>query len=86
MKIRRTQAGWALKLWVLGSVFLIPFVNAYVLVAWALFGGVLGFIWRALPEEPETPPERLPFHDRYADREIPRPPQPAAPPEEPPEK
>ena len=72
MKIRKTHVGWALKFWVILSVFLIPFVGILELVAWGLFGGVLGLIWRALPEDPEPPAERLPFQDEYEGRQVPK--------------
>jgi hypothetical protein len=72
MKIRKTHAAWAVKIWVILSVFILPFVGPLELVAWGLLGGVFGLVWRALPEEPEAPVEKLPFQDQYKDREIPR--------------
>ena len=73
MNVRKSHLGWALKSWVLVSVFLIPFVGIAELVAWGLLGGAMGLWWRSLPEDPEAPaPEKLPFHDQYADRQVPR--------------
>lgn len=72
MKIRKTHAAWAVKIWVLLSVFLVPFIGPLELVAWGLLGGVFGLVWRALPEEPEAPVAPLPYADQYKDRQIPR--------------
>ena len=72
MKIRRTHAAWAVKLWVLGSVFLIPFLDAWQIAIWLAVGSAFGLAWRALPEEPEAPVEPLPYQHLYKDREIPR--------------
>ena len=73
MKIRKTHAAWAVKVWVLISVFLIPFVGPAELVIWGLVGAAFAWVWRGLPEEPEAPVEPLPFAEQYKDRQIPRP-------------
>jgi hypothetical protein len=74
MRLRRTHAGWAVKAWVLGTVFLLPFLGPLEVAGWVAVGGALALLWRALPEEPEGPPPgKLPFHDQYAHRQVPRP-------------
>jgi hypothetical protein len=77
MKIRKSQAAWAVKIWVILSVFILPFVGPLELAAWGLLGGVLGLVWRSLPEEPEPPVEKLPFQDQYEGRQVPRPDSPS---------
>lgn len=72
MTIRRTHASWAVKLWVIATVFVLPFLDLWQIPAWLLVGGAAALVWKLLPEEPEPPDERLPFHDQYADRQIPR--------------
>ena len=74
MKIRKTHAAWAVKGWVIISVFLLPFIGPIEVVGWLLLGAIFGLVWKVLPEEPEAPVEPLPFADQYRDREIPRPP------------
>ena len=61
MKIRKSQASLAVRLWVLATVFVIPFVEYGVLALWLLLGGALGLLWYKLPHEPPGPPERLPY-------------------------
>lgn len=72
MKIRKTHAAWAVKLWVLATVFILPFISAWELLGWLALGGVFGLVWKVLPEEPEAPVEPLPYADQYRDRQIPR--------------
>jgi hypothetical protein len=72
MSLKKTHAAWAVKLWVLASVFLLPFLDRWEVAAWVVLGAAFGLVWRALPEEPETPADPLPFADEYKDRAIPR--------------
>jgi hypothetical protein len=72
MKLRKTHAAWAIKIWVMATVFILIFLSPLQLLAWLAVGGVLGLIWRALPEEPEAPVERLPYQDEYDGRQVPR--------------
>ena len=74
MKIRKSHAAWAVKLWVFASVFLLPFIGGWEIVAWIALGAAFGLAWNALPEEQgeEPPVEPLPFQDQYRDKEIPR--------------
>ena len=74
MKIRKTQAAWAVKGWLLLTVFLLPFIGPLEIAGWVALGGILALVWRGLPEEPEAPVEPLPFAEEYRDRAIPRPP------------
>jgi hypothetical protein len=61
MKIRKSQASLAVRLWILATVFVIPFVTIPELAVWLAIGGVLGIVWKVLPEEPPGEVERLPF-------------------------
>jgi hypothetical protein len=61
MKIRKSQASLAVRLWVLATVFVIPFVTLLELAGWLVLGGVLGLVWKVLPEEAVGEVERLPF-------------------------
>lgn len=72
MKLRRTHAAWAIKIWVMATVFILIFLSPLQLLAWLAVGGVFGLVWRALPEEPEAPVERLPYQDQYEGRQVPR--------------
>ena len=83
MRIRKSQASLAARLWILATVFLIMFLEGWQLAGWLALGAALGLLWKVLPEEPEPPPQRLPYQHLYRDREFPRvdgePPPPAAP-------
>lgn len=68
MKPRKSQVSLALRLWILASVFTVPFLDPAWIAAWAALGGGLALWWRALPEEPEAPPPRLPYQDEYERR------------------
>jgi hypothetical protein len=72
MKIRKSHAAWAVKLWVLGTVFLLPFVGPAEILGWLMLGGIFALVWKRLPEEPEAPVDPLPFAREYSGREIPR--------------
>lgn len=72
MKLRRTHAAWAIKIWVMATVFILVFLSPLQLLGWLAVGGVFGLAWRALPEEPEAPVERLPYQDQYEGRQVPR--------------
>lgn len=76
MAIRKTHLSWAVRLWVLSTVFVLPFLAYWQIPLWGLLGAGLGLGWKALPEEPEPEAEKLPFHDQYAHRAIPRPQRP----------
>ena len=82
MKWNRFHVGWILKIWILVTVFTVPFLERFELLGWLALGGAIALWWYFLPEPPEEPvkEERLPFHDRYADRQIPRPDEPPRPP------
>lgn len=72
MKIRKTHLSWALRLWILASVFVIPFLSYGEVALWVLAAGALALAWHRLPEEPEEPVEPLPYAHLYRGREIPR--------------
>ena len=78
MRIRKTQASLALRLWILGTVFAVILIDGIELVAWIALGGALALLWKVLPEEPEEPSERLPYQHLYEDRQFPRFDEPAA--------
>lgn len=84
MKIRKTHAAWAVKFWVIGTVFVFPFImHRWEILLWFAFGGVLGLVWKRLPEEPEAPVTPLPYQHLYKDRGVPQrgaPPPPGPPP------
>ena len=65
MKVRKGQVSLAFRLWVLASVFVIPFLDALGIAAWCLPGIGLALWWRSLPEDPPAPPERLPYQHLY---------------------
>lgn len=73
MKIMKTHAALVVKLWVLASVFLLPFLDRWEIAAWALLGAICGLVWKVLPEVPEAPVEPLPFAHEYQDKAIPGP-------------
>jgi hypothetical protein len=66
MKIRKTHLSWAVRLWILGAVFVLPFLAPWEIAAWVAVLGVLGWGWKVLPEEPEKPVEPLPYQHLYA--------------------
>lgn len=73
MKINRMHTGWAVKLWVLATVFVLPFLDPAGVAAWVVLGAVLGIAWKVSPEAPpEAPAEPLPHLDQYKKNEIPR--------------
>jgi hypothetical protein len=72
MRIRKTHASLALRLWILATVFAVILVEGLTLVAWIALGAALGLLWKVSPEEPEEPPERLPYQHLYEDRQLPR--------------
>jgi len=65
MKVKRGKVALALKLWVLASVFVIPFLDAWEIAAWCLPGIGLALWWRVLPDDPPEPPPRLPYQHLY---------------------
>jgi hypothetical protein len=72
--MNRIHAGWAVKVWALATVFLLPFIAGWEIAAWIGLGALFGIAWKLLPEgPPEKPPAPLPFADKYRDRQIPRP-------------
>jgi hypothetical protein len=79
MKITKVHAAWAVKLWVLVTVFLLPFLEGWEVAAWFVLGGVFALVWKVLPEVPEAPVEPLPFAHEYKDKAIPMPPKPEEP-------
>lgn len=73
MKVNRVHTGWAVKLWVLATVFLLPFLAPIQVLGWVVLGAALGLAWKfSPPGPPEKPVDPLPFADQYADRQIPR--------------
>ena len=72
MKLRKGHAAWAGKLWILASVFLVPFLSPWELLPWLGLGAMFGIVWKSLPEEPPEPVKPLPYSHLYRDREIPR--------------
>jgi membrane associated rhomboid family serine protease len=65
MKVKKGQVSLALRLWVLASVFVIPFMSMWEIAAWATLGGALALWWRALPDDPPERVERLPYQHLY---------------------
>ncbi len=65
MKPRKSQISMAFRLWILASVFVVPFLDVVFIAAWASVGIGLALWWRALPEDPPEPPPRLPFQDQF---------------------
>ena len=63
--LRRSRVSLALRLWILASVFVVPFLDALEIALWCLPGIGLALWWRALPEDPPEPPARLPFQHLY---------------------
>jgi hypothetical protein len=78
-RLNRVNVGWALKLWVLATVFVWYFLEGWENWAWVALGGVFALVWWVLPEVPEAPVEPLPFAREYKDRAIPMPPKPEEP-------
>jgi hypothetical protein len=72
MRIRKKHASLALRLWILGSVFVVLFLDGWEIVPWLALGAVFGLLWKRLPEEPEEPPERLPYQHLYEGRQFPQ--------------
>lgn len=72
MRLNRNHAGWAVKLWVLVTVFTLPFMEPLHVVGWLVVGAIAGIVWKLLPEGPPLEKEKLPFHDQYADKQVPR--------------
>jgi len=65
VKVKRNNVALALKLWVLASVFVIPFLDWWEIGLWCLPGIVLALWWHSLPEDPPEPVERLPYQHLY---------------------
>jgi hypothetical protein len=65
VKVKRNSVALALKLWVLASVFVVPFLDWMEIGLWCLPGIVLALWWRSLPEDPPEPVERLPYQHLY---------------------
>jgi membrane associated rhomboid family serine protease len=65
IKVKKGQVSLVFRLWVLASVFVVPFMDSWEIAAWAALGGALALWWRALPEDPPEPPPRLPYQHLY---------------------
>lgn len=65
MKASKSGVSLALRLWILASVFVVPFLSTLEIVLWCLPGIILALWWRALPEDPPEPPPRLPYQHLY---------------------
>jgi hypothetical protein len=65
VKVKKGQVSLAFRLWVLATVFVIPFLERLEIAAWAALGGALALWWRSLPEDPPEPPPRLPYQHLY---------------------
>jgi hypothetical protein len=65
MKVKKGQVSLALRLFVLASVFVLPFLDRWEIAAWVVVGIGLALWWRALPEDPPEPPPRLPYQHLY---------------------
>ncbi len=65
MKVKRAQVSLWLRLWILASVFVVPFLSAVQIALWCIPGIGLALAWRAMPEDPPEPPPRLPFQHLY---------------------
>lgn len=79
MRIRKTHAAWAVKLWVMATVFVWYFLEGWEHLPWVALGAAFSLVWWLLPEEPEAPVEPLPFAHEYKDKAIPMPPKPEEP-------
>jgi fatty acid desaturase len=79
MRIRKTHAAWAVKLWVLATVFVWYFLEGWEHLPWVAMGAAFSLVWWLLPEEPEEPVEPLPFAHEYKDKAIPMRPKPEDP-------
>ncbi|HET7767598.1 MAG TPA: hypothetical protein VFN74_02415 [Chloroflexota bacterium] len=67
------HAGWAVKIWVVATVFVLPFLTPWEVAGWVALGAILGLVWKVVPEAPpEKPVAPLPYADKYRDKEIPR--------------
>lgn len=64
-RVKKSQVSLAFRLWVLATVFVWPFLDAWEIAAWVSLGGGLALWWRALPEDPPEPPPRLPYQHLY---------------------
>ena len=74
MKINKVHTGWAVKIWVIATVFTLPFMSNLQVLGWLVLGGALGLAWKLSPEgPPEAPVEPLPYAHKYKQNEIPRP-------------
>ena len=72
MKVRKSSVSLAFRLWILASVFVVPFLDSIEIALWCLPGIGLALWWRVLPEDPPEPPPRLPYqhlYERPQDRE-----------------
>jgi hypothetical protein len=65
MKTRKASVSLALRLWLLASVFVVPFLDTLEIALWCLPGIGLALWWRALPEDSPEPPPRLPYQHLY---------------------
>ncbi len=45
MKVKKGQVSLAFRLWVLATVFVIPFLDKLEIAAWCVLGGALGLWW-----------------------------------------
>ncbi len=62
---KKSIVSLAFRLWILASVFVVPFLDAVEIALWCLPGIGLALWWRALPEDPPEPPPRLPYQHLY---------------------
>jgi hypothetical protein len=69
IKRPKTAASIAIRVWILASVFIVPFLDRGELIAWAVLGGVIALAWWRLPEDPPAPVERLPYQHLYERRD-----------------
>jgi hypothetical protein len=65
VKVKKGQVSLAFRLWILATVFVWPFIDDWEVAVWAALGAGLALWWRALPEDPPAPPERLPYQHLY---------------------
>jgi hypothetical protein len=72
-RFNKVHAGWIVKIWVVATVFVLPFLSSWEALAWVAMGGVFGLAWKLAPEgPPEKPVEPLPYQHLYTHKQVPR--------------
>jgi len=71
MAIKRPKsfASVLCRLFILASVFAVPFLEGGENIAWLAAGAAIALVWWRLPEDPPAPVERLPYQHLYERRD-----------------